>query len=436
MAFLKQSVDVLKLSKSFLIIAFSIHIIFILSLIFGFLNPIFHDSTYRLGQGADFYAIYQAGYNVIFGLNPYEKVDGYNVVPYSYNFIYHPFLAYTFGVVFNIFPPVIAYWVWVGILLGLIWISCYFTHNICRNLDKPKWVEYIAIGMWLCFSPIYVELYMGQITLIVGLLVFFSFYSETRKKEAEGTILWTFACLIKQMPYFLTPSILSSGRTRKVIWNILIVTIITLLCGIIYFFNYYLEYLEIRSNKVYTHHGNFDFRSVIYEFGTLITSSPSWLERNILWINIILITIFFGFSIIATVYSKDYLVSLSLFTCSYFLIFSGVWEHHFTLILPFIILLWIRDDLRKKWFLIFLLLAIPTPFYLIETFNLWYFPFSLLYRCSKFVPILILFYLLLNESFKTPRTSNFVDSIKDVKNNIIIGLKNPNFENYSNIFME
>ena len=44
---------------------------------------------------------------------------------------------------------------------------------ICKTLDKPKWVSNVAIGMWLCFSPIYLELYMGQITLFVGILTFF-----------------------------------------------------------------------------------------------------------------------------------------------------------------------------------------------------------------------------------------------------------------------
>ena len=324
----------------------------------------------------------------------------------------------------------------MSILLSLIWFSCFLTHRICKALDRPKWVEFIAIGMWLCFSPIYVELFMGQITLIVALLTFFSLYAETRKKEAQGTFFWTLACLIKQFPYFLTPSILSSGRTRKVIFNIIIFSIATITFGLGFFINYYLGYARIRSSKVYTHYGNFDLRSVIYEFGTFITTSPSWLEKNILWINILLVTVFIGLSIIATIYSRDYLVSICLFVCSYFIIFSGVWEHHFTLILPFIILLWIRDDSRNKWFFIFLFIAIPTPFIILELCKCWHFPYSLLYRCSKFVPILILFILLLKQAYITPRTTNFVDSIKEIKNNIIIGLKNPNLENYSNIFME
>lgn len=432
---IRNKSDIIIFSKVFLIIAICIHLLFLLSLIFGFLNPFFHDSKYRLGQGSDFFAIYQAGYNVLFGLNPYEKVDGYYIVPYSYDFVYNPFLAFTMGVAFAIFPPFIAYWIWVSMLLSLIWISCYLTHIICKSLDKPKWVESIAIGMWLCFSPIYVELFMGQITLIVGLLTFFSIYAEMRKKEAHGTFFWTLACLIKQMPFIFIPSFLSSGRTRKVIYCILIFSLAAISFSIVYFFDYFVDYTIKRSSKVYTHYGNFDIRSVIYEIVVLITSNTYWLEDNIVWINVLIITIFFGLSCFATIHSKDYLISISLFACSYFLIFSGVWEHHFTLILPFLIILWIRDDSRTKWFLIFLFLAIPTPFFIIDMCECWYFPFSLLYRCSKFVPILILFILLLKQAYKTPRKTNFIDSIKEVGNIIYNGLKSSEKENFPNVFM-
>lgn len=422
------------LSLAFLVIAIIIHFVFILSLVFGFLNPLFHDSSYRLGQGSDFYAIYQAGYNIMVGLNPYIVNKGYMVVPYSYAFVYHPFVAFTMGLAFNIFPPLIAYWVWISILLALIWTSCYLTHRICKNFHKPKWVEYIAIGMWLCFSPIYLELYMGQITLITGLLTFFSCYSELRKKEVHSTILWTLACLIKPLPYFLTPAILSSGRTRKVIYNILIFILSVISFGVVYFFFYYLDYTTKRSRKFYAHYGNFDFKTVLYEISIFISSDTSWVAENVVRISIILMLIFIGLSIFATIYSKDYLVSTTLLACSYFLAFSGVWEHHYTFLLPFIILLWIRDESRFRWFLIFLFLAIPTPFYVIEWFNCWYFPFSLLYRCSKLIPALVFFLLLLNKALKTPRKEKLKDSLNNVINLIQNGLKNQASENYLNFF--
>jgi len=434
MKIFKKEIETTFISKIFLLSAFVIHVIFILSLIFGFLNPLFHDSSYRLGQGSDFYAFYQAGYNILFGLNPYDKIAGYIVVPYSYNYRYLPFFAYTFGIIFNIFPPIIAYWIWVVLILILIWYTCWLTFRICKSLDKPRWVAYIAIGMWLCFSPIYLELYMGQTTLFVGLLTFFSFYAEYKKKEKSGIILWTLGSLVKYMPYLLTPAILCSGRTRKVIYNILLSILAVISFGLV-FFIYFLNYNLDAAGNLFTHNGNFDLKNLIYLFGRIFTQDDNWFLNNNRLVNIILISSFFGISILATIYTKDYLIAASLFACSYFLAFSGIWEHHFTFIFPFLIILWIRDDNRKLWFLIFVLLALPTPFYFFDLFNLWDFPFSLLYRSSKTIPILILFIFLLIKAYKNPRQETFINSLKEVGNSIYIGLKDPDLEKLPNVFV-
>jgi len=431
----KENFNIHCVSNIFLITAIGIHVIFIYSLIFGFLNPLFYDSTYRLGQGADFFSFYQAGYNVLFGFSPYERIKGYYIVPYSYDYRYLPFFAYTFGILFNLFPPLIAYLIWVIFILFLIWYSCWITYVICKKLEKPKWVLNIAIGMWLCFSPIYLELYMGQTTLFVGLLTFYSCYSELRKKNMFGTILWSLASIIKFIPFTIAPAILSSGRTKKVILNILITIAVIISFSLTLFF-VFLNYNLQASTKFNDDLGNFDLKNLIYYLSILITLEDSWFLNNRRYINLTLLIVFFGLSITATIYSKDYLVSMSLFVCSYFLAISGVWEHHFTFLLPFIIMLWIKHDSRLKWLIIFILLAIPTPFYLIDSFGTWNLLSLLVYKCSKTVPLVILFIFLIIRAFKTPRQKDFLNSIRDIKNKIINGLKEQHSENLPNAFID
>ena len=430
---LRNKFDIVIYSKVFLIIAIGIHLLFLFSLIFGFLNPFFHDSTYRLGQGSDFFAFYQAGYNLLFGLNPYEKYTGYIVVPYSYNYRYLPFFAYTFGILFNLFPPVMAYWIWIILLFALIWYACWITFKICSSLNKPKWVSYIAVGMWLCFSPIYLELYMGQTTLFVGILTFLSFYLEMKNKEKYSTFFWILGSIVKFIPYVLIPSILSSGRTRKVLYNVLITILVILSFGVIYFF-FFLDYNLETTGKFYDHNGSFDLKNIIYIIGNLFAPDDNWFLNFNRLINIIMLSTFFGLSTFATIYSRDYLVSLSLFACSFYLAFSGIWEHHYTFLLPFLVILWIREDNRYKWLLIFLLLAIPTPFYLLDSLNLWNFPFSLLYKCSKCIPTLLFFVLLMKEAYINPRDTTFVNSIKEIGNIIYSGLMNPELIDFPSIF--
>ena len=99
-------------------------------------------------------------------------------------------------------------------------------------------------------------------------------------------------------------------------------------------------------------------------------------------------------------------------------------------------MLWIKHDSRLKWLIIFILLAIPTPFYLIDSFGTWNLLSLLVYKCSKTVPLIILFIFLIIRAFKTPRQEDFLNSIRDIKNKIINGLKEQHSENLPNAFID
>jgi hypothetical protein len=101
----------------------------------------------------------------------------------------------------------------------------------------------------------------------------------------------------------------------------------------------------------------------------------------------------------------DAVLHLSLWMSAYFLIYHHVWEHHYVMILPVLVILAMRD--RPPWtWAIYVLLALPTPFYLIDPQGqvavldamrwtpirpLWQ---DLAYHASKAVPVLALYYLL------------------------------------------
>ena len=78
------------MSWGFLTIAIVIHLNFILSLSSGMLNWLFYDTKYLVGQGADFFSYYQAGHNVLNGLDPYT-IPADLAVPYLYPFRYLPY---------------------------------------------------------------------------------------------------------------------------------------------------------------------------------------------------------------------------------------------------------------------------------------------------------------------------------------------------------
>lgn len=226
------------------------------------------------------------------------------------------------------------------------------------------------------------------------------------------------------------------------IYNILITIIVIFSFGITSFF-IFLDLNFASSRIIIEDSGSFEFRNVLYYFSLLIDSSGSWFRKYLLFINVVLFLTFFGLSFLATIYSRDYLVSMALFACSYFLAFSGVWEHHFTFILPFIVMLWIRDKSRLKWFIIFVLLALPTPLIFLDPqFGIspdpivyWSLPEILLYKCSKAIPILIFFILLLNAALKSPRQKNFMISLQMVSQNIFISIKKQDPKKFPNTFI-
>ena len=126
------------MSWGFLTIAIIIQVIFLSSLWTGLLNPFFYDTKYIVGQGADFFSYYQAGHNVLNGLDVYTIPDS-PVVPYLYPFRYLSYFAYSFGVILNFAPPLLAYWFWVGVLTVALWLAVLRTRSLAKTLNRPDW---------------------------------------------------------------------------------------------------------------------------------------------------------------------------------------------------------------------------------------------------------------------------------------------------------
>ena len=104
---------------------------------------------------------------------------------------------------------------------------------------------------------------------------------------------------------------------------------------------------------------------------------------------------------------------------AYFLLYHHVWEHHYVMLLPVMVVLAMRHE---SWWLcaLYLLLALPTPFYLIDPHGqvaivdamrwtpirpLWQ---DLLYHASKAVPALLLYAVLVGQVIQSLRLSTAV----------------------------
>jgi len=97
------------------------HLLFLLSLRFGWLNPLFNDTMHRFGPGGDFFSIYAAGVKARAGQSVYTVGGRVETVPYAYAFRYAPLVAYTVGAALSCLPAIAAYALWlIGCELALL----------------------------------------------------------------------------------------------------------------------------------------------------------------------------------------------------------------------------------------------------------------------------------------------------------------------------
>jgi hypothetical protein len=121
---------------------------------------------------------------------------------------------------------------------------------------------------------------------------------------------------------------------------------------------------------------------------------------------------FVFFSIVITFLIRkehNFINLFALWICTYFLSAGEVWEHHFVLILPALIFLYL-ESAKKIYLLIFLLLAIPTPFILFDIDTIgpqhfdpeefWPLSVSIVYHAVKISGIIVLFICVMRNMFK------------------------------------
>lgn len=157
-----------------------LQIIFVISLVTGFLNPLFVEAVEGHGQASDFFGIYQAGSNLLEGYSIYDHWDYENeapqVVPFYYFYRYLPPTAYGAALLTLLFSPWTAYWVWMVLneaLLALVVLS------ILRASPWPRGRRWIAASLWLGFFPFYIEQIMGQFSFTMAVLLWVLWRYET-----------------------------------------------------------------------------------------------------------------------------------------------------------------------------------------------------------------------------------------------------------------
>jgi hypothetical protein len=395
-------------SRVLLGLSIAIHLVMLISWRTGWLNGLFFDATVTHGRrGWDFYALYQAGHNVLAGDSAYESDGGKIevVIPGgTYTpFRYLPLSAYTVGVALNLVPPRWAYRLWVAftevVLLGCVAL----TWRVVADPDRRARVA----AMWLCYTPYYLELYMGQFSLVQGALVYVTLLAVMRPMLARWLApSWVASVLWKQNTALFSPTMARVGR-----WRTLFVLLALLLLTAGPYFALVPGSLaafarNFRSEPPWFQLGNLGLRQLVFDatwsigdaLGVQVPAGAHlWAQRAVLVVAL-------GIPLALTVLDPkpDVVTQLGLWMSAYFLAYHHVWEHHYVMLLPVLVALTVQKPSPWLW-LLYGLLAAPTPYRLIDPQGqvavldamrwtpirpLWQ---DLVYHASKALPALLLY---------------------------------------------
>jgi len=367
-------------SKILLFTGVAIHIVFLISLISGFLNPLFLDSMYCSGQGADFYSIYQAAQNVHNGQSVYETQPMTKSVPYFYEYRYLPFIALTIGQFFLLFSPHIAYMLWLIFQEACLGINIYITRRYFVNTTQRN----IASSLWLLFTPYYLELYLGQFSFFMTTLILSAVYLWQHQKKLTGNLLWIGSLLVKTLSIVFVPVLIKLKNTKTVLLGLIIVIVLSLPYFMIQpgAFDIFLRNFN-EGLSVETLDGNQGFEALVC-VALVRTSNPLYYQQehtdtNVADVNasfqlpLLLWAIFiYGLSLFITIRSSSncMLELFCLWILTYFLTYKHIWEHHYVLLLPLYVFLYYKISSQQlknsiSGFLFwagFIITALPTLF--------------------------------------------------------------------------
>lgn len=380
-------------------VAIAIHGLFWLSLRYYWLCPLYNDTVHRFGPGADFFALYQAGWSATHAESIYQFVPGHTVIPYAYPFRYLPVGAYTVGSLLTLVSPSAAYALWLG-LCELCMI-----HNVretYRRAGRGRRGALLA-SVWLAFSPFFLELWVGQFTFLLGTLLFLSALSMEDGDPGRAQAWWTTSVLWKPASLLWVPI---WARDRRH-WRGVAVCMVLLAANLVYFHYFPADwkvFADTNLNPTPTWHaGNLGLSGLIFQF---TRRTPYFLPvRYVFHVLVLLPALWVTFRPCLRKMEErvdpPFWLLAAVWTCSYFLIYKDVWEHHLTLLLPFMVLGLLHRPSRLLAVIV-ALLALPSPFVFYDIpklgFNVDpqpYFPLwiSILHHSWRVVPLVVLYVL-------------------------------------------
>lgn len=384
----------------------------------GFMDAWFHD-TDRVPRGLDFFSIYQAGRNFIRGQSVYFGVREHRlgnealVVPYFSGFRYLPVYACTYGVILNVLPPWYSYWTWIAVVEILLLLNLWIIWKLPLSVPHQR----ILTAMWLAYSPYYVELHIGQQSMVTVTLLHCVLLGALTSRAGMRDISYAGSVIWKLNTILFIPIWIKLKRFKTI--AVLFLLIVALSAPYFAFVpGSFQEFSSYFHDKfIATGPNSLGFWSLTSMFLSHQEVSHETIRQVMKYWTLFIWTV----ASLATLIPRriQFTRALAMWICVYFLTYQYVWEHHYVLMLPVFTAGMLVPSLRRLTACVWLLCALPTPYFLWNNPALampqteWSLLQNVVYHSTKLVPVLVLFAVLIFQLIRnhtgdpgdTPETS-------------------------------
>ncbi|MEX0786228.1 MAG: glycosyltransferase family 87 protein [Dehalococcoidia bacterium] len=342
------------------------------SLIWGYFD-FFIYSVDRTPKGVDFFAIYEAGHSGLEGRSVYEFnlddiANGVTKSPYLSPYRYVPVFAYAVGAPLNALSPWRAYWAWVALNELLLVLNAYVTW---RMAEQKTWGT-VGVAMWLLFTPFYLELYLGQFSFLMTTALLWTGIGLLRGRELLAAVPWALSLVTKTNSAVLAPVFLRLGW-----WRALLGGCALLAANGAYFLwrpgdlrtflddNFLASFRKppIRFNEYWpAQHGLTDLIENTY-LAVDMTARQTPEAYSLIAVAVI-VAVSLAVTFLAR--RQDLLALFAIWSSAFFLAYNDVWEFHYVMLLPALVLLVThRPAFRPLVLAVFVPLALPAPHWLL-----------------------------------------------------------------------
>lgn len=385
------------------------HLVLVGLTLFGGLGHLYDDAMHRLGRGTDFSVYVDAGTRLWHGLPLFGEGP-------AFGFRYHPLLAAWSALAGRVIPPDIAYWLWCAMIeLCFIALVAYVVRRAPRERVIPL--------AWLCalYTPLHLEIFMGQLSFVSGVLVLAGFIFLTNRRYASFMAAACVAVIAKPIALVLAPAMLDRHT-----WRPLAIGAAALAGSAALYFalvpGEFARFLAVNFVPIDMagwmvhagHHGLNGFLTILFtrESGIPIADIaslkelPAW-SRAVLAIYPAGVLALAGFTA-WRLWPPVELAAL-LWTCSFFLVYKDIWEHSYAFLLVPLVLYFCRVEPPSRLVVVgAVVIALPTAFALYDVSlppgpndpePFWSLATSLAHHATKPAGVIVIMVGILREAF-------------------------------------